>query len=262
MSLSKIKYRFYPSLLDQFARYQRADKEFEDTWNQDKEGNYKKTFAEIEDQLKLDLLNSINRVPFDSEAADEGTVFNEIVDAFIHNKRPDKIQMKGDIHNDTITATYNNRTFVFSYQFCAKAAEYFYGASSQVFVRASLNTYYGIVDLYGYLDEIIKDVVYDIKTTSRYQYGKYADGWQKHVYPYCLIESGEMSSIKAFEYTAYQLKNPTKSVPMITGVQYPEFYNYNHNQTKELLVNQCERFIEFLENHRHMITNPKIFGGE
>lgn len=68
--------------------------------------------------------------------------------------------------------------------------------------------------------------MYDIKTTSRYEFGKYSDGWQRHVYPYCLISSGLVKDIDSFEYTAYHLKGGTSRTPLITGVQYPELYKY------------------------------------
>lgn len=257
------KYKFYPSLLDQFEKYLHVDREFENTFNQDQAtGEYKKTHEEIEAEMKQSLLDSINRVPFDSEAADKGTVFNEIVDCFIHNKRSDKVRMKGDLKNDTITAVYNNRTFVFSYRFCCKAAEYFHGSASQVLVKAHLDTRYGIVELYGYIDELNRNKVYDIKTTGRYEFGKYSEGWQRHVYPYCLVETGLVTEIEAFEYTAYHLKGGTSRTPVITGTQYPELYKYNHGKSRTLLIRHCERFIEFLEENRELITDRKIFGGE
>ena len=70
-------YRIYPSLLDKFDKYLRADEEVESFWNIDNEtGEYKRSPEEIEENLKQDLLDAINRVPFESEAADKGTAFN------------------------------------------------------------------------------------------------------------------------------------------------------------------------------------------
>jgi hypothetical protein len=65
-------YRIYPSLLDKFDKYLRADEEVESFWNIDNEtGEYKRSPEEIEENLKQDLLDAINRVPFESEAADK-----------------------------------------------------------------------------------------------------------------------------------------------------------------------------------------------
>lgn len=66
------KYRFYPSLLDKFEQYLRADEQVESFWNVDNEtGEYKKSPEVIEAELKQSLLDAINRVPFESEAADK-----------------------------------------------------------------------------------------------------------------------------------------------------------------------------------------------
>ena len=119
---------------------------------------------------------------------------------------------------------------------------------------------YGDVELYGFIDELRRDVVYDIKTTSSYQFGKYEHGWQRHVYPYCLIASGQMESVRAFEYTAFVLKGGTDRTPLISGTRYPEYYTYNHEQTVKLLTNHVERFIEFIKANRELITDTKIFG--
>jgi hypothetical protein len=104
--------------------------------------------------------------------------------------------------------------------------------------------------------------VYDIKDTSKYDFGKYEHGWQRHVYPYCLIASGQMDSIKAFEYTAYQIKGGTSRTPLISGTQYPEYYTYNHEQSVRLLTAHCEKFITFLEVNKALITDKKIFAEE
>lgn len=82
------KYRLYPSLLDKFEQYLRADEQVESFWNVDNEtGEYKKSPEEIEAELKQTLLDAINRVPFESEAADKGTAFNTIIDCYIHRKK-------------------------------------------------------------------------------------------------------------------------------------------------------------------------------
>lgn len=152
--------------------------------------------------------------------------------------------------------------FLFDIPFCKSIAEYFKGSLSQVYTAATLETKYGEVELYGYIDELRENKVFDLKTTSRYEFGKYAKYWQRHVYPYTLIESGACTEINSFEFTAYVLKGGTSRTPLITGVQYPEVYQYDHEQSKVLLKDICERFIEFLEENRELITNRKIFNEE
>ena len=255
------KYKFYPSILDKYESYLHTEREFEGFFNKDREtGDYKRSFEEMEAEALQSLIDAINRVPFDSEKADKGTVFNELVDSFIHQRRSDRVQMRGDTENDALYAYFNQRSFVFSYRFVKEAAEYFKGALSQVQVSAMIDTCYGAVELYGYIDELRGDKVYDIKTTSSYEFGKYAGGWQRHLYPYCLVESGLCTGIDSFEYTAYLLKGGTERMPVITGTQYPEVYKYEHEKSREKLRRHSERFIEFLEAHRDKITDKKIFG--
>ena len=268
------KYRFYPSLLDKFEQYLRADEQVESFWNVDNEtGEYKKSPEVIEAELKQSLLDAINRVPFESEAADKGTAFNAVIDCYIHKKKHipserEPYTIIGDGETNTIQVYFPatdiapERNFLFDRSWCIEQSKYFSGALSQVFVSAVIPTRYGDVELYGYIDEIVRDTVYDIKTTSKYDFGKYEHGWQRHVYPYCLIASSQMESVKAFEYTAYQMKGGTSRTPLISGTQYPEYYTYNHEQTIKLLTAHCEHFIEFLEVNKELITDKKIFGLE
>ena len=266
-------YRIYPSLLDNFGKYLRADEEVESFWNVDNEtGEYKRSPEEIEADLKQQLLNAINRVPFESEAADKGTAFNAIIDCWIHKEKHIPTERSpysiiGDEETNTIQVSFPetdmapSRIFLFDREWCIEQSKYFKGSVSQLFVSAILPTKYGNVELYGYIDELLRDTVYDIKTTSSYQFGKYEHGWQRHVYPYCLVASGQMDDIKAFEYTAYHLKGGTSRTPLISGIRYPEYYTYNHEQTVRLLTGHVERFIEFLEANKELITDKKIFGG-
>ena len=268
------KYRIYPSLLDKFDAYLRADEEVESFFNIDNEtGEYKRSPEEVEASLKQDLINAINRVPFDSEEADKGTAFNAVIDCYVHNEKHTPTERAaytiiGDRETNIVQVTFPatelaaQRNFLFDRKWIISQAEYFKGSISQLFVSAILPTQYGDVELYGCIDELRRDVVYDIKTTSKYDFGKYERGWQRHVYPYCLIASGQVESVKAFEYTAYALKGGTSRTPLISGTRYPEYYTYNHGQTVKLLTNHVERFIEFLEANRSLITDKKIFAEE
>ena len=232
-------YRIYPSLLDKFDKYLRADEKVENFWNIDNEtGEYKRSPEEIEESLKQENHVPTERSPY----------------SIIGDKETNTIQVAFPA-TDIAPA----RHFLFDRQWCIEQAEYFKGSLSQVYVSAILPTQYGNVELY---DVLRKNVVYDIKSTSKYEFGKYAHGWQRHVYPYCLIASGQMENIKAFEFTAYALKGGTSRTPLISGTQYPEYYTYNNEQTVKLLTAHVEHFIEFLEANRESITDKKIFGLE
>lgn len=251
---------------------------------------------EVDALLKQELLDAINRVPHEpSEAASKGTALNEVVDCLIHNRNSDNdnviiktIKSGRDLYNvrnlvngiisinteydlpnceelcrkavsTFIYASCDGFEFFFDIPFCKSIAEYFKGSLSQVFTSATLNTKFGEVELYGYIDELRENKVYDLKTTSRYEFGKYAKYWQRHAYPYTLIESGMCTDVTSFEFTAYVLKGGTSRTPLITGVQYPEVYQYDHEKSKVMLKDICERFCEFLEENRGLITDKKIF---
>ena len=268
------KYRMYPSLLDKFEDYLREDEEVESFFNIDNEtGEYKRSPEEVEEELKQSLIDAINRVPFANEAADKGTAFNALIDMAVNNETHVPTERApysiiGDRETNTVQVTFPAtelapmRNFLFDRAWVIDQAKYFNGAVSQLYVSAILPTRYGDVELYGFIDELKRDVVYDIKTTSSYSFGKYEHGWQRHVYPYCLIASGEMQSVSAFEYTAFALKGGPSRTPLISGTRYPEYYTYNHEQTVKQLTQHVERFIEFLEANRNLITDKKIFAEE
>ena len=256
--------------------------------------------AAANEQALIDCINRVPHEPI--EAADKGTCFNEIVDCLVENRKssredisieriPDLYEVcdlfcrrpncdyrwKPDnqdcirayasaVSNRSKTvglrATLNGFEFRFDIGLCREAAAYFKGAIPQHFCIAVMHTAYGDVELYGYADEIIRDKVYDIKTTSSYQFGKFERAWQKCVYPWCLVESGEMPEVSSFEYTVFVLGKPTQKTPLITGKMYREEYTYDHEASGKMLRSFLERFIEWLEAHREQISDTKIFGGD
>lgn len=294
-------YRFYPTLLDKFQTfldttaedyfYQDEDGKWHKNYSE-AEDAFHYSQEEVDALLKQELLDAINRVPHEpSEPASKGTALNEIVDCIIHNRKSDNKNiliksLKGiDVKREfgctdevgkpvyydywfehikvpCIFAEIDGFSFYFDKDFCKSIAEYFKGSLSQVFTSATIDTEFGEVELYGYIDELRENKVFDLKTTSRYEFGKYSKYWQRHIYPYTLIESGACTEINSFEFTAYALKGGTSRTPLITGVQYAEVYQYNHEQSKILLKNICERFCQFLEDNRDLITNKKIFNEE
>jgi hypothetical protein len=262
--MSNIRYKIYPSLLDKFQSFLDTDIAVEEWWNIDSEGEYRETADEMSDRLEKELLDAVNRVEREPiEAADKGTCFNEVIDCLIAHRKCEyegmDIQSDEIAGNRVITAKLNGFTFHYDAQMCKDTARCFANAISQHRCEAVLPTKYGDVELYGYADEIVGDVVYDIKTTSRYEFGKYGKGWQKHVYPYCLVASGQMKDVQAFVYDVYVWHGGTSRTPVLTSTWYPELYKYDHHKSTVALKNMCERFIEWLEAHREQITDKKIF---
>jgi hypothetical protein len=258
------KYKIYPSLLDKFQSFLDADQATEEWWNLDSEGEYKLTADEMSDKLEQELLDAVNRVPHEPiEAADKGTCFNEVIDCLISHRKCEyegmDIQSGELAGNRVITAKLNGFEFNYDFGLCREIADSLKGAISQHECRAILPTKYGDVELYGYADEIVGDEVVDIKTTSRYDFGKFSKGWQKYVYPYCLVESGEVAGVSGFEYLVVVWKGGTSRTPVLSANIYEEYYTYDHAKSKASLTMICERFIEWLENNRHKITDKKIF---
>lgn len=259
--MSEIAYRIYPSLLDGFQEYLEAEATWEKYWGGSDEPS--KNLDEYLAEVEQELIDKINRVPHDPiEAADKGTCFNEIVDCIIEHRKCgiEGMEILSDKENGVIGATYHGFRFQFDIALCKDAAKYFDGAMTQHFCRAELPTRYGTVELYGYADEIVRDEVKDIKTTTSYEYGKFSKKFQKDVYPYCLIESGEMDSVSQFEYTVFLINKASERNPVTTGRMYREKYPYEHEKAAMRLKNACEHFIEWLNSNKDKITDKKIFG--
>ena len=269
MSNTAPKYRFYPTLLGIYQRYLQSEIAAEDFTNVDAEGNYRLTPDQIAEQREEELLACVNRVKSETtEAQAKGTAFNEIIDCLVNNRKSSRedTEIKSVRDNEdkpfAIETTTDGFTFLFDIDTCKRAAEYFAGCIPQYYCKADLQTKYGIVELYGYADELHRNKVYDIKTTKSYSFGKYEDGTQKDLYPYCLIESGEMTECASFEYTVFVPSGGTSRTPLITMTMYKEVYDYNHAKATARLRELCEGLIEWLEAHRALITDKKIFGGE
>lgn len=248
----EISYNFYATLLDAYQNYLDSDKLWEKFWGSS--DNPKMTITEYGEQSKKDLIDKINRVPFDSEAALKGTCFNEVVDCIIEHRNTDKMEVSRVYEEGKLKALsvkYNNREFVYPIELCTDLAWYFKGAVTQYYCEAILPTKYGNVKLYGYLDELMPTCIHDIKTTSRYEAYKFRDHWQHIVYPYCLRQEG--NDVSKFEYDIVKW-GKDMSYEFFT-----EVYNYNESVDLPRLIAHCEGLIEFLQANKDCITDKKIF---
>jgi hypothetical protein len=236
------QYNFYTTLLDAFQRYLDAESIYEKYFNE------KMSFAEYEVQAKQELIDKINRVPFDSEAADKGTAFNELVDVLAHRIISDKITFTEE--KEIYTVKYKDREFTFDKAICETISEKIKGAIPQYFCSADLNVGDNIVNLYGYIDEVKEFTIIDIKTTAKYQAFKFRNNWQHVVYPFCLNKSG--INIETFVYLVVEMSGRNVNI-------HEEIYNYNFSNDISRLYTMCENFILFLETNRNLITDKKIF---
>ena len=238
------KFKFYATLLDAFSNYLRSDAIYERYWGFSE--NPPHTPEEFKEQQFQSLIDTINRVPFDSEAADRGTCFNEIVDALIENRKPNGVEVER-VDGVLYRALYNGRTFDFPIALCLEFANYYKGALTQQRVEAILPTCFEEVLVYGVIDELMPLSIHDIKTTGNYYVGKFKDHWQHIVYPYCLMRNG--GDVRLFEYNITDFKNT-----------YTESYTFVPERDIPILTDHCEEFIRFLNDNRDLITDKKIFG--
>lgn len=268
------KYRFYATILDAFWAYLNSDVVWGKYWGWSE--NPPHTPEEFHELQFQELIDRINRKPFDSEAADRGTAFGEVIDCMVEHRKSEmmqiekvyKVQQIGacdetgkplyyeEVPTNTVIAlkaTYNNRVFTFPISLCREFANYFQGALTQQRVEAILPTAYGNVLVYGLIDELMPTSVHDIKTTGSYTVGKFKDHHQHLVYPYALMKNG--SDVRTFEYNIVEFNKGGYVVDT-----YTETYVFNPERDIPILTNHCEEFIRFLEENRELITDRKIFG--
>ncbi len=205
MQKQQPQYKFYPSLLDAYNWY--ASSESEDA--------------------EKEFIDKINRVKFQSDAADKGTWFNELID----------------------TALVGGSRFGLNYLsgVALEVYELLEGSIAQQFTCTQIEVNGVCVELYGYIDYVKQDRVTDLKTTSNYDLGKYKDSMQLHFYPVSLIDNG--CEINEFEFLVTDFKDV-----------YSETYAVDYNVSLNALKQSCQQLINFLEAKRELITDKKIFG--
>jgi hypothetical protein len=249
-----IRYNIYATLLDGFQNFLDSSEIYQEYWGFSE--NPAKTEEGFEKEQYQSLIDRINRKPFDSEAASKGTAFNELIDKAIAD--PARLQAVIDRGQEIIPYPFQKRDaeigdcydFKFATTLVKNLADYFKGAISQVHTEGILETKYGKVLLYGYIDELMPTSCHDIKTTGKYKAGKFRKGWQKIVYPYCLNQQG--NCINDFEYNVAVFTKDSFTT-------YDEYYSYVAERDIKLLTEHVELLIEFLENNRNLITDKKIF---
>lgn len=244
------KYNIYPTLIDAYTRYLSV----EDLYDK-----YESVKAEpmsldaYKQKAFYELIDKINRVPFTSVLADQGTCFNELVDCIISKVKPDfnVIRKRDKKGVEVYECEFNGNIFSFPLSVCHNLAEYYKGAMAQVRLDADIEITDGIVNLYGVMDELMPLSVHDIKTTGSYSAGKFKHNSQHLVYPYILIQNG--MNIRDFEYNIVEMVNG-----QVKGM-YTEFYSFVPERDIPILRQRLENLVLFLEENRDIITDKKVF---
>lgn len=217
----KPQYKFYATLLDSFSWYLKSDR----------------------DEAFQDFIDKLNRVPFTSEAAEKGTAFNELVDIRITRRLPDGLP---EPEYDYDKWMIQFKGFKFKMPVVEHFVERFRQATPQVYTEGVLETSRGSVLLYGFIDELFAGHAHDIKCTSKYNFPKFLHNWQHLVYPFCLQEQGVPAENFTYEITDY-------------NNLYREEYQFKRERDLVKLQGHCEHLIDFIETHRHLITDKKLF---
>ena len=129
------KYRFYATILDAFWGYLNSDVIWDKYWGWSENPPY--TPEEFHEQQFQELIDRINRKPFDNEKADRGTCFNELVDALIENRKPKDIIVERTADGLSYQATYNNRGIYFSYLYLPRVCQLLQRCSNSATSRSN-----------------------------------------------------------------------------------------------------------------------------
>jgi hypothetical protein len=204
-------YRIYPTLVEQYMNY-KLDL-YDITWE--------------------DIINKINRVPEPkSEAAQKGSSFHELT---VY----DWTQLIPAEHRGQMCYFYDD------YRFPAGPVEEIgkirQGGEHEVYVEKELETKFGPVLLYGFIDTIKDGVAYDIKTTSRYDIGKYLRSLQRSAYLW-------MSGSRQFQFLVTNFHAVFKEDYYPTGKE------------EERIRVEVEDFLEFCSHFSDHITDSKFLG--
>lgn len=273
--MENVKFKFYATLLDAYQDYLDSELIWEKYWGWSVAPPH--TPEEFKQVQYQSLIDKINRVPYESDAADKGIAFNEVIDCILLHKKSAKIHVEkiydyiadglidpctgkpivGDVIETGkvkgLNVVYNGKEFYFPMSLVRKYTDYYKGSLPQVYVQSVLTTIYGDVQLYGYIDYLMPFCVHDLKTTHLYTVGKYKRHWQHKVYPYALINNG--CEVYDFEYNITEIGKTYYR-------NYKEFYTFEPKRDVPLLREHCEGLVKFITENRALIKDKKIFNSE
>ena len=212
------QYKFYATILDAYVWYSQSESE----------------------SATQELINKINRVPITDENAlarmNKGTALNDIIDDFVKGKFK---------HTNEVTTTHNG--FEFDNTLIGNIGYYLQGSIPQHYTSCNIMVENNLVHLYGYIDYILMNKCIDLKTTSKYELGKYKDSMQLHLYPIALYS--ENIIIDEFEFIVTDFEDV-----------FSETYKIDYSQSLYKLNQTCACLIRFIDANKHLITDKKIFG--
>lgn len=222
-------YRISPSLLNSFSGWLNCSETYAKYWGNSEAPAMSE--EEYEEKCKAELLAYINREPQPrNEAADRGTCLNEIVDRLI-GAEPSSVA-----DCDKLDGYYLARRNGFEFKFDSRLVEEVACAMRNGIPQFHLsNTYLPegcdyAIELHGFSDYIFPSQIWDLKTTGKYESEKYANNWQRHVYPVIAADSGAVLTCERFGFYVAECYE-TKS-GLTTGRTWVETYDVNLEQSR------------------------------
>lgn len=241
------RYRISPSLMNKFSDWLNYEELYEQFWGRSEQPPM--TMDEFGAKQLAELLAYINGDPIPTtEAAERGTALNDLIDALQHGRSVDTSYIE---QNGCYVASRRGYTFVFGKDFVDSLCLLFSTAVPQVHVEYETSLedpIGGNVDivLHGYPDYIFPTMIWDLKTTTKYDFGKYENNWQRFVYPYIAVKTGIMTECERFTFYALTM---TSDNGVLTGKPNAETYdcNYYHDGyiIDDMLATMVGRLIEW-----------------
>ena len=230
------KYRISASLLNAFNQWLNSDEIFDTYWGESEQPAM--TRDEFHAKQLAELLAYINHEPQPpNEAAERGTALNDIIDIMNFGR---KVDTELFVANTFYVARRCGFTFAFDRDFVDSLCLVFRTAVAQHHLSCQIPFGGGVVELHGYPDYIFPTMIWDLKTTSRYSQGKYADNWQRLVYPYAAITTGVLTGCENFTFYALECRADMDGI--ITGKPFTETYDFNYYEASV-------RIREFIDTH-------------
>lgn len=184
-----------------------------------------------------ELIDKINRVkPKDFPiAAKKGIQFEDCVN---------KVLDGGQIRK--VDGIYKAPDFEFNSILVDKIANKLINhTKKQEYIQSIIDTKIGKLKIYGFVDYSYPDSYVDLKTTGKYSYGKFKSNSQHKCYS--LISKQNGKEIKDFKY-------------LITNFEHVFVEKYNSNSAlHDEFLEEVYQFNDFLQEHKHLITDNKIF---
>lgn len=186
---------------------------------------------------KQEFIDKLNRVPFTAPAAEKGTAFNDVIDFCLIENPGEELKYKANeaVNKYGFEANLINEI---AYEVC--------GSKPQHKTTGFIETSIGVVEVYGNIDYLLRNKAVDLKTCEKYFIGKFLNSWQKLVYPYALSQEGII--VTDFEFLVTDFKEI-----------YHESYPVDLQLCKEELIRISEELISFIQEHRNLITDKKLF---